>query len=56
MSRTPVFAADIPGSRDQEHVTSIFLHLAPDGSTTQDSTAVISTEESGGNQNLIIGK
>ena len=49
-------AADIPGSRDQEQVASIFLHVAPDGSTTQDTTAVISTEESGGNQNLIIGK
>ena len=49
-------AADIPGSRDQEQVASIFLLAAPDGSTTQDTTAVISTEESGGNQNLMIGK
>ena len=49
-------AADIHGSRDQEQVISIFLHVAPDGSTTQDTTAVITTEESGGNRNLMIGK
>ena len=49
-------AADIPGSRDQEQVASIFLHVAPDGSTTQDTTVVISTEENGGNQNMMIGK
>ena len=49
-------AADIPGSRDQEQVKGIFLHVASDGSTTQDTMAVISTEESGGNQNLMIGK
>ena len=49
-------AADIPGSRDEEQVASIFLHVAPDGSTTQDTTVVISTEESGGKQHLMIGK
>ena len=49
-------AADIPGSHDQEQVASIFLQAVRDGSTTQDTTAVISTEESGGNQNLMIGK
>ena len=49
-------AADIPGARDQEQVASIFIQEARDGSTTQDTTAVISTEESGGNQNLMIGK
>ena len=49
-------AADIPGSHDQEQVASIFLQAARDGSTTQDTTAIISTEESGGNQNPMIGK
>ena len=49
-------AADIPGSHDQEQVASIFLQAVRDGSTTQDTTAVISTEESGGNQNLMKGK
>ena len=49
-------AADIPGSRDQEQVASIFLQAVPDRSTTHDTTVVISTEESGGNQNVMIGK
>ena len=39
-------AGDIPGSRDQEQMASIFLHAAPDGSTTRDATTVISTEKS----------
>ena len=49
-------AADIPGSRDQEQVASIFLQAVPDGSTTRDTTAVISTQESGSNPNRMIGK
>ena len=49
-------AADIPGSRDQEHVASIFLQAVPDGSTTHDATSVISTEKSGSNQNRMIGR
>ena len=48
-------ASDIPGSRDEEQVASTFLHVALDGSTTQDTTVVILTQESGSNQNRMIG-
>ena len=49
-------AEDIPGLRDQEQVASIFLHVAPDGSTSQDTTAVMSTERSGSKRNWTKGR
>ena len=49
-------AADVPGSRDQEQVTSIFLYAPPDGITTHDAMAVMSTKENGSNQNRMIGR
>ena len=49
-------AADIPGSVDKEQVTSIFLHVVPDESTTQGDIAGLSTEESGSKHDWMIGK
>ena len=49
-------AGDIPGSRDQEQLSSIFLHTALDENITNDATTKISTEKIGSNQNWIIGR
>ena len=48
-------AADIPGLGDQEQVASIFLYAPPEMTSTEDSTAIYSTESSGNRPDWLIG-